>query len=85
MRRRGRLVSKPEEELRVAMIAAASRPDLDEWATFAGEWMAEIAFEVTDNLAGQKLLGKVRRLIQLEPALARHCATAEAALSSFAA
>jgi hypothetical protein len=57
MRRRGRLGADPDDELRVAMIAAASRPDLNEWAHFAGEWISEIAFEVADQ---QKALKSTR-------------------------
>ena len=46
MRRRKRLNVDPDYEMRVAMLAAASHEDLDDWALFAGEWITEIAFEV---------------------------------------
>jgi hypothetical protein len=84
MRRRERIGVDPDEELRIAMIAAASRSDLDEWARCTGEWITEIAFELADRRKASKVLAKVRRLVEFEPALARHCAVADAALSGFA-
>ncbi len=83
MRRRKRLAVDPEDEMRIAMIAAASHAELDDWARFAGEWITEIAFDATDRNAVQRFLPKLRRLMALEPALARHCARADAALASF--
>ena len=49
----------------------------------AGEWITELAFEVVEEDSAWSLLSKLRRLVQIEPALARHCAVAEAALASF--
>ena len=84
MRRRKRLNTFAEDELRIAMIAAASHEGLEEWAHFAGDWITEIAFEVVDKEAARSFLPKLRRLVQIEPGLARHCAVAEASLASFA-
>ena len=83
MRRKKQLEMTPDDEMRIAMTAAASHVGLEDWARFAGEWMTEIAFEVVDKEAAQKFLPKLRRLVQIELALARHCAAAEAALVSY--
>ena len=82
MRRRNRLNASPDDEMRVVMIAAASHESVDEWARFAGEWMTELAYEVVERGAAQSFLPKVRRLVQIEPALARHCSAADAAIES---
>ena len=83
MRRRKRLNAEPDDELRIAMIAAASHEGLEDWARFAGEWITELAFEVVEEDSAWSFLSKIRRLVQIEPALARHSAVAEAALASF--
>ena len=84
MRRRKRLNADPDDEMRIAMVAAASHEGLEDWARFAGEWISEIAFEVVEKESAQSFLLKIRRLVQIEPALARHCAIADAALVSVA-
>ena len=84
MRRKKRLNVEPEDEMRVAMVAAASHECLDDWARFAGEWLTEIVFEVVEEETAQRFLPKLARLVRAEPALARHCAAAEAALASVA-
>ncbi len=84
MRRRKRLNADPDDELRIAMVAAASHEGLEDWARFAGEWITEIAYEVVEKDSAQSFLAKLRRLVQIEPALARHCAIADAALASIA-
>ncbi|MDN3922514.1 hypothetical protein [Roseateles violae] len=84
MRRRKRLSGDLDEELRIALITAASFEDLEEWARFAGEWLTEIAFETSDKNAARAFLPKLRRLVKMEPMLARHCASADAALDAFA-
>ena len=84
MRRKKLLNCEPEDEFRIAMTAAASHEDLEDWARFAGEWMTELAFEVVDKDSARRFLPKLRRVVQIEPALARHCAMADAAIASFA-
>ena len=84
MRRRKRLNGDLDEELKIALITAASFEDPEEWARFAGEWLTEIAFETGDKNAARAFLPRLRRLVKLEPMLARHCATADAALDAFA-
>ena len=84
MRRRKRLNADPDDEMRVAMVAAASHEAVEDWACFAGEWITELAFEVVEKESAQSFLPKLRRLVQVEPALARHCAVADAALACVA-
>ena len=84
MRRRKRLNADPDDEMRIAMVAAASHDGLEDWAHFAGEWITELAFEVVEKDSARSFLPKLRRLVQIEPALARHCAVADAALASVA-
>ena len=74
----------PDDEMRVAMVAAASHECVENWARFSGEWITELAFEVVEKESSQRILPKLRRLVQVEPALARHCAAADAALASVA-
>lgn len=83
LRRRKRISSDPDGEMRIAMIAAASFENLEDWAKFSGEWITEMAFELKDKDAAKKLLFNLRRLIQLEPTLVPHCTKADAALSAF--
>ncbi|WP_426141165.1 hypothetical protein [Pseudomonas sp. DWP3-1-2] len=73
-----------EDEMRIAMIAAASLKDITDWAKFAGEWLTEIAFETVVQEEAVRLLAHVRLLIKLQPELAVTCARAEAALSASA-
>ena len=84
MRRRKRFNADPDDEMRIAMVAAASHEDLEDWARFAGEWISEIAFEVVEKESAQSFLTNIRRLVQIKPALAYHCAAADAALASIA-
>jgi hypothetical protein len=84
MRRRKRFTADPDNEMRIAMIAAASFENLDDWSRFAGDWITEVAFEVESKDAARKFVAMLRRLVQIEPALARHCAAADAALGAFA-
>ena len=83
-RRKRRLCTNPDEELRIALMAAASYHEREDWAGFAGEWITELALEIEDKEAAQRCLRMLRRLVQIEPALACHCATADAALLSLA-
>ncbi len=84
MRRRKRLTVEAEDQIRIAMLAAASNEKLENWASFAGEWISELAFEVEGKESSTRLLHSIRRLVRAEPALARYCAVAEAALESAA-
>lgn len=49
LRRQKRFNPSATDEIRVAVIAAASRSDIDEWSSFCGEWLTEVAFEICDK------------------------------------
>ncbi|RXZ38632.1 hypothetical protein D9O50_03760 [Oxalobacteraceae bacterium CAVE-383] len=83
LRRRRVLVGDLDNELRIAMIAAASFEKIEDWAKFFGGWITEIAFEASAKDTAGRLLSKLRYLIQIEPTLARYCAVADAALTTF--
>ncbi|MDA3876662.1 MAG: hypothetical protein PF483_06195 [Halothiobacillus sp.] len=83
MRRSNRFTETPDNEIRIAMVAAASHEDIEKWALFSGEWMTEIAFQCSDKELAKNSLLQLRRLVQIEPALARHFARADAALAAF--
>lgn len=84
MRRRKRLNRSLDEELRIALISAASFENLDAWSKFIGEWLTEIAFDANDKSAAKSFLLTLRQLVKLEPILAKYCASADAALDAFA-
>ena len=84
MRRRKLINPSLENEFRIAMMAAASHEELEGWARFVGDWITELAFEALERNSAQSFLQKLRRVVQIEPALARHCAMADAAIASVA-
>ncbi|MGY3436446.1 MULTISPECIES: hypothetical protein [unclassified Marinovum] len=81
-RRLGQFRDDPENEVHIALIAAASFEDLETWANFVGEWVNEICFSLDTNDNAGNLLNMLGRLKKLEPTLSRHFSTAEAALSA---
>ncbi|MCD2166239.1 hypothetical protein [Comamonas koreensis] len=83
MRRRRQLTGGLDKELRIALVTAASFEEPEAWSRFAGEWLTEVSFETSDKMAAKALLHRLRQLVKLEPILAKHCATADAALDAF--
>ena len=81
-RSRNRAAMSTEDEMRISIIAAASHENSDDWASFAGDWLTELAFEITKPEDAALLLSHLRRLIEFAPELAITCAKADAALSS---
>ena len=84
-RRRKGVCLSSDGEIRIAMIAAASRKDLMEWVDFLGAWITEIAFEARTADEARVLLLHLRRIIGLQPELIVTCSKAEAALLSIIA
>ena len=82
LRRKKRFVKHPQEELGIAMLAAASHRDRAEWACFVGEWITELAFEIDGKHGAGQSRAMLRELIRIEPMIARHCSAADAALAS---
>ena len=81
-RRGGAFQDNPENELHIALVAAAAFSDLEEWSEFLGSWITEIAFTLKNQERAGKLMHILQRLTQLEPALRRSLAPSEAALSA---
>ena len=71
----------PENQLQIAFIAASAFDDIDEWASFLGDWI----FEIADSFESQKTpdipLTFIRQLRQLEPRLLPYFSKAEAVLT----
>lgn len=70
-----------ELALKIATLAAASRPSFDDWATTLGDWLTELAFNVNDLASAEQLSSLMRRLCQICPALWKTCSKADSALS----
>lgn len=83
LRRRKRFNPSANDEVRVAVIAAASRSDLAQWSSFCGEWLTEVAFEISDKVEALKLLFILRRLQEIETALIGSLGKAIAALEAY--
>lgn len=71
----------PEDEFRVALLAAASVSDFEEWSSFFGDWLTEISYEAEVGMQSARLLTSLEVIIGLIPALASTCSKAEASLS----
>lgn len=72
-----------EEAVRMCLIAATSREELDEWREFVGEWITELAFSELENDEGEMLYSHLRCLLHAVPELWVSCARADAALSAY--
>jgi hypothetical protein len=83
LRRRKRFKPSANDEVRVAMIAAASRSDLAQWSSFCGEWLTEVAFEISDKVEGTKLLFVLCQIQDFEASLISPLAKAIAALEAY--
>lgn len=70
-----------EDELRIALVAVASVPDLDVWSSFLGDWLTEISYEAEVGVQSSRLLASLQVVIGLMPGLAITCSKAEASLS----
>ena len=72
-----------EDEIRICLLASASREDLDEWRKFVGDWLTELSFEELDRQEGMILLSHLRCLCNSVPDLWVFCGKADAALTAF--
>src|SRR6266404_232662 len=71
-----------EEATVIGLMAAAAYPQLDRWSQFVGEWITELAFDLSDRSDMNKLLSDVQLLCRIAPELWFSCGRAEAALSA---
>lgn len=56
------------EEIRLALACSAAHPEINEWRTFLGDWLREIAFRIEPEDAGE-LVGWLEMLFSVDPAL----------------
>ena len=71
-----------QEVIRICLIAAASRSQLDEWTKFVGDWMTELAFGDLKDEEAQGLHLCLNSLCHAVPELWVSCGRADAALSA---
>ena len=72
-----------EDAMRVCLIAAASRADLNDWREFAGDWLTELAFGKLEENEGTVLHWFLQHLCHTVPDLWVSCGRADAALEAF--
>lgn len=72
-----------QEEVRICLIASASRENTNEWRTFVGEWLTELAFEELEGDDGKLLHLYLQCLCHAVPELWVSCSRADAALKAY--
>ena len=82
-RRDGEYSLSIEETLVVCLVAAASRPGLEEWMEYVGDWLTEFAFGELENKEGRIVHAWLTGLCHAVPELWTYCGRAEAALKAF--
>jgi len=71
-----------KEAMRICLIAAASRTDLNDWRDFTGDWFTELAFGNLENDDGEVLYSHLHCLLHAVPELWVTCGRADAALKA---
>jgi len=79
-RRREDTTLSGTDELRIALISAASIQDFQQWSDFFGDWLTEIAYEVEAGEQSVLLLNSLKAIVELEPDLLSACSKAESSL-----
>ena len=82
-RRDGQFGFSIEEDVRVCLVAAASRAELTDWRDFAGEWLTELAFGQIEGDDGNVLHSHLQCLCHSVPELWVSCGKSDAALMAF--
>ena len=72
-----------EETLIVGLVAAASRPGLEEWIEYVGDWLTELAFGELEDQEARIVHNYLTSLCHLVPELWVSCGRADAALKAF--
>ena len=72
-----------QETLVICLVAAASRPGLEEWMEYVGDWLTELAFSELEEGEGRIAYAFLTGLCHAVPELWIHCGRAEAALKAF--
>lgn len=74
-----------EEIIRICLVAAASRADLNDWRDFTGDWLTELAFGYLEDDEGEVFHSHLQCLCHAVPDLWVSCGRADAALRSYIA
>lgn len=72
-----------QEVIRICLVAAASRSQLDEWTKFVGDWLTDLAFGDLENEDAEGFHLCLKSLCHAVPELWVFCGRADAALSAF--
>lgn len=71
------------EEMRICLVASASRSDLTEWRDFVGDWLTELSFGKLKNEEAKELHSQLLCLCHSTPELWVSCGRADAAFTAF--
>lgn len=82
LRRRGDIVASADDQMRIALIACASRPDLADWCKAVGEWLIEISNGEMSRNEALAARSHLHILCHAVPELWPHVAKADAALAA---
>ena len=72
-----------DEVMRICLVAASSRADLNDWRDFAGDWLTELAFGDFEGNDGEVLHSHLQCLCHTVPELWVSCGRADAALMAY--
>lgn len=72
-----------DEEMKLCLVAASSRKDIDLWTDFVGNWITELAFEKNNYIDVQTLYSHLLCLCNIVPKLWVSCGRADAALKAY--
>ena len=72
-----------DEALRICLVAAASRSDLNAWREFVGDWLTELAFDDFKDNEGSAFHSHLQCLCHVVPELWVCCGRADAALAAY--
>ena len=79
--RRGELSADSEAQMRIALLACASRKDKLEWCKAVGDWLLEIANGKFGNEEAATFRAHVRELCHAVPELWQYTAKVDAAMA----
>ena len=71
------------EDIRICLVAAASRADLNDWRDYVGDWLTELAFGDLAGDDGEVLHACLQYLCHAAPELWVSCGRADAAVMAF--
>lgn len=72
-----------EDAMRISLVASASRKDIMEWRSVAGDWLTELAFSQFEGNEGEELHSRLSALLHSVPELWVSCARTDAALKAW--